>query len=296
MRLIIQQTPFLITAEVLAENGTLLGSFPINDINNFVFTDIKCVGISSGFGGTFYVKDFTMSDVSQIEGTVLSISTEPLVILGSQVKINGSLTNQGVALANELIIVKYTFPGAEEWYPIGSAYTDENGNYNIQWISTATGTFTLRAEWKGDTATPVASASTTLSSVASQKGIFLVESNSTISLLEFNSTTLELSFAVSGPSGTTGYIKATIAKSLVSNAENMRVYLDGNQLKYELASNGDSWVLSFTYTHSTHQVSINLSENPERTILGIGYWVWTVTLVLAVFLTMTVFVYFKRRK
>jgi hypothetical protein len=63
-------------------------------------------------------------------------------------------------------------------------------------------------------------------------------------------TSSELSFTVNGTSGNTGYVKVTIAKSLVSNAENVKVYLDGNQLNYEVTSNTDSWLLTFMYLHA----------------------------------------------
>ena len=37
MKLDVQETPFTVTAEVLDENGTLLGSFSVSDMNNFAF-------------------------------------------------------------------------------------------------------------------------------------------------------------------------------------------------------------------------------------------------------------------
>jgi hypothetical protein len=264
MKLKIQHTPFVITAEVLTENGTLLGSFPTSDMNNFSFEDIKCVCVSSAWGGTFYVRNFTMTGVSPVVDSVISISAEPSVTLGFPVNIYGSLTNGGVALANELVVLKYSFPGAEEWYPISSTYTDVNGNYNVQWINTATGTFTLRAEWKGNSTLPSANAYVTLNSLPSQKGIFFLESNSTVTSLAFNSTSAELSFAVSGPSETSGYVKATVAKSILPNGANAKVYLDGKKLSYELRETPDSWLLAFNYQHSAYIVTLDLkSDKPS---------------------------------
>lgn len=262
MRLSIQQTPFIITAKVLTENGTLVGSFPISDMNNFGFEDIRCVCISSAWGGIFYVSNFTMNGgVSLIEPTIISISAEPSITLGSPVDIHGSLTNGGLALANELIMLTYSFPGAEEWYPIGSTYTDADGNYNAQWINTATGTFTLKAEWKGNNSFPEASATVTLNSLPSQVGVFFVESNSTVNSLAFNSTSAELHFTVSGPNGTSGYVKATVAKSLLPDGAGAKVYLDGKQLSYELQETLDSWVFAFSYQHSAHIVTLDLKPD-----------------------------------
>ncbi len=79
--------------------------------------------------------------------------------------------------------------------------------------------------------------------------------------MAFNSTSAELSFIVSGPEGTTGFVKATIAKSLISNGSDVTVYLDGNQLNYTLTSTEESWVLLFNYSHSTHEVAVYMGTN-----------------------------------
>jgi hypothetical protein len=264
MKLKVQQTPFVITAEVLAENGTLLGTFPINDMNNFSFEDIHCLGVSSGFGGTFYVRNFTINGISPVEDAVISVSAEPSVTLGSPIHIQGNLTNGGVALANELILLKYTFAGAEEWYPITSTRTDAAGNYSAQWLYTATGMFTLRAEWEGNSTRPGAFANITLNSLPlSDKSVFSIESNSTVTSLAFNSTTSELSFTVSGVSNTTGYVKATIDKDLLANAQDLRVYLDGSQLQYSLKETNNAWLIEFNYSHSTHNLSIFLPTKTQ---------------------------------
>ncbi len=90
--------------------------------------------------------------------------------------------------------------------------------------------------------------------------MFALESNSTVTAFAFNSTSYELSFYVTGESGTTGYAKITIAKTLLSDAQNLKVSLDGKQLNYILAQTEDSWILKFNYHHSTHQVSILLPK------------------------------------
>jgi hypothetical protein len=126
--------------------------------------------------------------------------------------------------------------------------------------------------------------------------LFAVSSNSTVTSLAFNSTTSVLSFTVSGPSGTTGYVKVTIAKSLISNPENIKVYLDGNQLNYEVTSSADSWLLSFTYSHSTHQVSIDMAANTiGNAFLGMAHWTWIVAGIITAVISVSLF-YFKKRK
>jgi hypothetical protein len=91
--------------------------------------------------------------------------------------------------------------------------------------------------------------------------VFSVESNSTISALAFNTTNSELTFTAGGPSGTKGYVKVTLAKNLVENITDIKVYLDGNEIQYSSTSIGDSWFLTCDYVHSTHNVAIELNSS-----------------------------------
>jgi hypothetical protein len=93
--------------------------------------------------------------------------------------------------------------------------------------------------------------------------VFSVESNSTVSAFAFNSTSLELSFSISGLDGTGGYVKLTVAKSIVADVADIRVFLDGRELVYSASSSGDSWLLVFTYAHSTHDVAISFGVQKE---------------------------------
>jgi len=123
---------------------------------------------------------------------------------------------------------------------------------------------------------------------------FSVESNSTITELFFNSTSSELSFTVTGPSNTTGYVRYKIAKSLLSSIQNVKVFLDGNQLDVIFTSDEDSWHLFFTYTHSSHKVIISLAKE-TGTIFGIDPIIWVIALV-AICVPLIAVVVFWRRK
>jgi PKD repeat protein len=194
--------------------------------------------------------------------TFISISTSAsTTLVGFAVDINGTLSDSyGNSIGDQTVVLYYTFPGVYSWFPISSGVTDNLGRYNIEWIPTATGYFTIKAVWAGNATYSETSVTTTLSSLAyNNQYVFSVESNSTISALAFNTTDQTLSFTASGPGGTKGYTRVTIAKSLVANATNIRVYLDGNQLNYSIASTDDSWLLTFNYTHSTHKVAVNLN-------------------------------------
>jgi len=232
--------------------------------------------------------------------TYISISAESSsAVVGSAVNVKGRIVDSnGNALQNEVIILSYTFAEASSWFEISSSTTNEFGEYDIQWLNTASGTFTLKAEWKGNATHLGASNTTTLSSLPYQNQyVFFVESNSTVSELAFNSTGSELNFVASGQSGTSGYTKVTISKNLVANGENIKIYLDGNQLSYTLTSNTDSWILSFNYLHSSHQVSIHLTPSATgTTFLGIEYWLWTAIIGSAVAVAIITGVAFRRKK
>ena len=214
------------------------------------------------FFGTDSFDDFAAYPVN-IDGepSSISISTESLsVTAGSIVNVFGTLLDaNNIPLKNETVVLSYTFPEAGSWIPVGSGLTDQQGNYNIQWVNSASGTFTLKTQWNGDAAHLGVSNTTTLSILPyKNQQVFLLESNSTVNALAFNNETSTLSFNVSGPPETKGYVKATISKSMLNNSESLQAYLDGKQLNYSASALGDFWVFTFNYSHSTHQISLHL--------------------------------------
>ena len=85
---------------------------------------------------------------------------------------------------------------------------------------------------------------------------FHIGTNSTVTDVVFNPKNATLSFTVSGPSGTAGSTNVTIDKSVMPNGGALKVTMDDKQVSYALTDNGDSWNLGFSYTHSTHRVTI----------------------------------------
>jgi len=94
---------------------------------------------------------------------------------------------------------------------------------------------------------------------------FTVESNSTLSAISFNSETNEASFTVSGPNGTTGFIKCVIPKTLLSDPSLLNLYLDGNKtVEYSITElSENSWLLYFTYHHSSHTIMLAMQPLPQ---------------------------------
>jgi hypothetical protein len=209
--------------------------------------------------------------------TALSVSTNSTsTVLSYIVNVYGNLSDaHGNGVKNEIVMLHYTFPGSSTWYPISSASTDAHGEYYVQWMPSATGYFTIEAEWAGN-ATHIASNGKLNLCVLPYESTyaFSVESNSTVSDLSFDTTSQRLSFSTSGENGTTGYARVTISKALVPDITRLKVRLDGIDYNYSAASLDDSWLLTFTYSHSTHQVQVYLDINaipeyPSATMLAV---------------------------
>ncbi len=268
MQLSVSSSPFIITTSVFNENGTLLGTFSTSDITNFKFQDINYIGLTAwGYSPS----DYSFRNIQNPfdNPASITISTESSSTTAVQViNVFGTLSDpKCTPLQNKTVVLSYTFSEADSWFPISSVLTDEQGRYNIQWINSASGTFTLKTEWSGDSTFMDASNTTTLSFLPYQnQQVFFIESNSTVYDLAFNNETSILSFNVTGPSGTTGYVKATISKTLLGNSENLQVHMDGRQFNYSVTSTSDSWVVALNYSHSTHQISIHLETNGSSTL------------------------------
>jgi hypothetical protein len=210
--------------------------------------------------------------------TSLSLSSSTSFV-GFKVEIGGNLTCNGKRISQAPILLSYSVTGGQTWNDITSVGTYLDGSYSAVWIPSATGTFLVKASWAGNDTFPSSNALRALSVTAfNDQYVFSVSSNSTVSALAFNSTSKELGFTVSGSSGTMGFVDVAIAKNLVTDVTGIKVYLDGNQLNYTVASMQDSWLLHFTYQHSTHSVMINLETIavPEFTSTAI-----TITLLVA---------------
>jgi hypothetical protein len=138
---------------------------------------------------------------------------------------------------------------------------------------------------------------TTLSNQTTEANYFSIESNSTVSALSFNGPNSEISFTVNGTTGTMGYVKVTISKVFMPNGENIKVYLDGDQINYTLTSSENSWIILFIYHHSSHQVRINQAQNSNiTTSVGNEYLIYTAAFVTALIGTLTFIIRLTRKK
>ncbi len=201
--------------------------------------------------------------VSASTAITLDLETESSSTIGAAMTVSGNVktTIGETPVAGLSIDLAYSINNGLVWIDMPSVNTTPSGNFSSQWIPTATGIYMLRGTWAGNA---VYQASTSMKSLAItsslDKYVLTVQSNSAITDLSFNSGSKKLTFNVSGDPGTEGYSRIVVSKELVANGTEMKVFLDGNSMEYQLSSTNSSWILYFQYHHSTHRIVASLGE------------------------------------
>jgi hypothetical protein len=171
-------------------------------------------------------------------------------------------------------------------------------------MPSASGDYMVTATWTGDDV--YSGVSRTVNFAVSPFGnqnqnVFSVASNSTLSSLAFDSTNNDLSFTVSGPPGTTGYVQVCIPQSLIPDISNLKVTLDNTAVGYNSLSKGDVWLITFMYHHSTHNVVMALSSEASNSGQGslgnlLGNQLVLVAIIAVLVAVIAVLVILNRRK
>jgi hypothetical protein len=196
---------------------------------------------------------------------------------GYRVEISGTCSNNNMGLAHKAIQLYISKDGGKTWEPLALVNTNSEGKFNALWVSLTSGTFLIKAECTSNTEYNSATATVSLSiepilGNSNGETVFTVTSNSTISQLIFNSKTSELSFTASGESGSTGYVSINIPKTLINDLSNLKVYLDGKELAFNNSQETDTWIITLTYTHSTHTIVMHLNNNTQDQKLQNTWW------------------------
>jgi phospholipase C len=177
------------------------------------------------------------------------------------VEINGNVAYNATSLADVPILLSYSTNEGNSWNNLTTVSTDSTGSFSAEWLPSATGTYLLKGTFCGNAIYSKANALVDFAMMPfKQESTFSVTSNSTLSALAFNSTSNQISFTVSGPSATTGYVNIEIPKSLIADISKLQLFLDGTQISYSVQQQPDLWMISFAYQHSSHQIIIDLSS------------------------------------
>jgi hypothetical protein len=229
--------------------------------------------------------------------TQISLSTNAETEqLGYKIRVFGNLVYNEQPIENGRIVLFVSMPGVQVWQPITSTTTNSEGVYSASWIPTATGEFTLRAEYSGDVKFAKSFETKNISITESEdETVFFVESNSTLSSLAFNSTSYEMSFTVNGATGTKGYVRFTVSKELISDPTALNVYLDGSQLEYTVTDLTSTCELYFVYTHSQHTILIAMPQ-PLNSGLTFTTVIFIIVSTSLAAIGVSSIIFFKKRK
>ena len=174
-----------------------------------------------------------------------------------KVNIQGTLTSNNAGLSDSSIQLSYSVDGGNSWTPLTFLSTDDTGAFQAVWTPLVTGNYYLNATYEGNSEFSPASTIVHFAVLpVEDTSVFSVASNSTVTALTFNSTSQELSFKVSGETGTTGYVNVYISKSLMNDTSRLRVYLDDEELLQPVYSIYRRFVACLLYLSPQHPFSI----------------------------------------
>ncbi|MCL2256765.1 MAG: hypothetical protein FWC14_00965 [Candidatus Bathyarchaeota archaeon] len=220
---------------------------------------------------------------------------------GYRVEISGTCTSNSRELTNMAIQLYNSKDGGKTWEPLSMVNTNAEGKFNAVWVSLTSGTFLIKAESTATTEYNSATATVNLAieptdNTSNGGTVFTVTSNSTISQLIFNSNTTELSFTATGTTGTTGYVSVNIPKTLINDLTDLKVYLDGNELTYISAQDQDTWFITFTYSHSTHTITMNFANNNQTQNTPDMMWIIAIAIaIIGLIAAVTIFAVQKKK-
>lgn len=224
---------------------------------------------------------------------IINIDSATLLI-GFKVGITGNAIFNGVGLTDIPILLSYSVTNGETWNEITQALTSSEGEYSAVWIPSATGNYLVKASWSGDQTFPDSEIIINLAILPfEEQNVFSVTSNSTLSTIIYDESDRKFSFTVTGPEETLGYSVANIAKSIVGDVGNIEVYINDDPIDYSVSSKEDSWLVYFTYPHSTHSVSIQLGS---AAIFGISFEIILVIIIIVIALASLGLVYFIKKR
>ncbi len=284
--------PYNVTGEIFDMNGALLGSYSALDMTSPAFNQLSYIGFgASENGGNYTVNNIsittpqpaptptptpTPTPASNLPTPNLSFNCiSSTATTGFNVQIQGSLTYSGVGLSDAGIQLSDSVTGGATWQDLTYVNTDNNGSFSCVWNPSVSGNYGIEATWSGDSDYSNASAvyNFAVAPFNNQgQNVFSVTSNSTLTSLTFDSTTNELSFGVSGPSGTTGLTTVCIPQSLIPDISKLNVMLDGSAINYTSVSEDNVWIIAFTYHHSSHTVVIALGASTS-TVPEVSTWI-----------------------
>jgi hypothetical protein len=189
---------------------------------------------------------------------------------GSRVQMNGQVTLNGNTVANAPVSISYSIDNGGSWRSLTMVTTESDGTYSVDWRPDVSGYYLIRATCDATSAMNAASKTVSLALTPDEKqdSVFTVNSNSTITQFAFDSTSGKLSFVASGPTDSTGYVEIYIPKTILSSISKLSASIDGREVSYDYESQADAWLITFSYTHSSHTIVMSIGDDMQAPVSG----------------------------
>lgn len=217
-------------------------------------------------------------------------------VSGSKVEINGKLLLNGNPVAESPILVAYSITGGNTWISLTLLNTLSDGRFVAVWNPDVTGNYMVKATSEGTSTMKEANKVVNLALTPENpqdpdQNVFTLTSNSTITQFAFDPDRKELSFIASGPSDTRGYVNIYIPKTILSDISQLKAYLDGNEISFDSESQTYSWLITFSYSHSQHTITMSISDSAVVSAGGsVPQWLFYVIPVAAIAVIIVVIV------
>jgi hypothetical protein len=213
-----------------------------------------------------------------------------------KVDITGILMYNKTAIPNTPVYIGFSADYGNKWDNFELVQTGGDGGFAAAWIPNATGNYLLCAHWEGNDSLHWINATASLALTPDSSGnVFSVVSNSTISNFAYNSTTQLLSFSTNGTSGTTGYVYASIPKTLVGHVQTLAVNIDGQPIAFERDSHDNVWVIYCVYSQSEHVFTVHL-PSVEMLSSQATPWIPIAVIFVAILITLVAVIVVVRRR
>jgi hypothetical protein len=228
---------------------------------------------------------------------VISISCSPSVEDSSSLLVSGKVLDPvtGDPLANTPLGFAYSTERGQSW-AFDSLTTDEGGRFqttiglDIKVIMGIVIAATLTDQYSEEH-TFFKNVTYAAIELQNREGLFLARSTSTLSDFLFSSEMLM--FNITGEEGTEGSTSILIPKADMSGVDGIEITLDGAQIEYNVVSDDDYWVLTFNYTHSTHEVYVDLGSSGSSSTMNL---LLVVVVIVVAAAAVALLVFFRRRK
>jgi hypothetical protein len=176
-----------------------------------------------------------------------------------KVTVYGLLTYNHTGIEVAPIYAAFSADNGNNWQNFSLVQTHSDGSFSTVWVPNATGNYLVSTQWDGNLTLHWLNTTASLALTPDSAGNeFSVASNSTLSGLTYDSASRQLRFSTNGSTNTIGYLYVCVPKTLAADAQALQLKIDDATKTFSSEAQGDVWVISCTYTQSTHNVVVQI--------------------------------------